>query len=123
MLIGLERFDYNNAIEIAVATIRTIGVVVALMNGQGLIGLAIVQRPIATTVRIAASIWATRALYPELHLASFEWDRDSARLLLTFGLTASLLHVSSAVMFYSDSLVIGAFFRSRWSPISRSPAI
>lgn len=108
VLIGLERFDYNNAIEIAVATIRTIGVVVALMNGQGLIGLAIVQL-IATTVRIAASIWATRKLYPELQLTSFEWDRDSARLLLTFGLTASLLHVSSAVMFYSDSLVIGAF--------------
>lgn len=108
VLIGLERFDYNNGIEIAVAAVRSIGVVVALKTGQGLIGLAVVQF-IATALRIVASAWVTRSLYPELRLMSWAWDRESARLLLTFGMSASLLHVSSAIMFYSDSLVIGAF--------------
>lgn len=108
VLIGLERFDYNNGIEILVAAVRSIGVVVALKTGQGLIGLAIVQF-VATALRIVASVWVTRSLYPQLNLVSWAWDADAARLLLTFGLSASLLHVSSAIMFYSDSLVIGAF--------------
>jgi O-antigen/teichoic acid export membrane protein len=108
VLVGLERFDWNNGIEIVVATVRSIGVVVALETGQGLIGLAVVQL-IATALRIVASVWVTRSLYPQLRLSSWEWDKESGRLLLTFGLTASLLHVSYAIMFYSDSLVIGAF--------------
>lgn len=107
ILIGLERFDYNNAIEIAVATVRTIGVVVVLKTEQGLIGLAVVQF-VATGLRIVASVVVTRRLYPQLNLTSWEWHPESGRLLLTYGLSASLLHVSYAVMFYSDSLVIGA---------------
>lgn len=108
VLCGLERFDYNNAVEIATTTLRTAGVILVLETGQGLIGLAVVQL-LATGLKIYASARMSRRLYPQLDLRAWRWDGESARMLLRYGLTASLLHVSYAIMFYSDSMVIGAY--------------
>jgi O-antigen/teichoic acid export membrane protein len=108
VLIGLERFDYNNAIEIVVGALRAIGVLVVLKLGYGLIALALIQ-VVTSILRLLANIHFTRRLYPQLDLSSWTWDRDSARLVFKFGLSASLLHVTGSLMLYSDSLVIGAF--------------
>jgi O-antigen/teichoic acid export membrane protein len=108
VLIGLERFDYNNGIEIVIGSLRAIGVLVALKTGQGLIGLALVQL-VATIARALANVYYARRLYPELNLTAWKWDSASGSLIFKFGLSASLLHVSGSLMLYSDSLVIGAF--------------
>ncbi len=108
VLIGLERFDYNNGVEIAVSILRVAGVLITLKTGQGLIGLAVVQL-VATVLRGVCNIFLVRWLYPELDLTPSTWDRESTRLIFKYGLTASMLHVSGALMLYSDSLVIGAF--------------
>ncbi len=108
VLIGLERFDYYNATEIAVGAVRAIGIVVALRSGYGLIALSLVQLA-ATLVRGAANVYFTRQLYPQLKIASLVWDSQSAQLIFKFGLSASFLHVTGSLMLYSDSLVIGAF--------------
>ncbi|MEP6492874.1 MAG: oligosaccharide flippase family protein [bacterium] len=108
VLIGLERFDYSNAIEIGVSAARAVAIVVALRSGYGLIALAVLQIA-ATLARALATVFYTRRLYPQLDIVPRTWDRESSRLIFGFGLTASLLHVTSSLMLYSDSLVIGAF--------------
>ena len=108
VLIGLERFDYNNGIEIAVGSLRAAAVVIVLRSGHGLVALALVQLGV-TLVRLIANIYFTRRLYPELDVWSRAWDPESARLVFKFGLTASFLHITGSLMLYSDSLVIGAF--------------
>ena len=107
VVVGLERFDYYNGVEIGIGALRAIGVIAALRSGHGLIALAIVQLA-ATAMRAIANVWLSRKLYPELRLSLSGWNRDSAKLILHFGLAASLLHIMGSLMLYSDSLVIGA---------------
>jgi O-antigen/teichoic acid export membrane protein len=107
VVIGLQRFDYNNAAEILLGALRAVAVVVALKTGHGLIALALVQL-VAAVARGVASAAIVQYLYPEIHLGRIGWDRESARMVVTFGLTSAVLYVSTAVMLYSDSLVIGA---------------
>jgi O-antigen/teichoic acid export membrane protein len=107
VVVGLERFDYSNAVEIAVGALRAVAVVLALHFGFGLITLALVQLG-ATVLRGGASLWLSRRLYPELGRARWEWDKEYLRLVFSFGISASFVHVTAALMQYSDSLVIGA---------------
>ena len=107
VLIGLERFDYNNAIEIVISAARAIAIVVAIHAGYGLIMLALVQLA-ATVVRGAASYALGHRLYPELGRMRWTWDREYLRLVFSFGISASFVHMAAALMLYSDSLVIGA---------------
>jgi O-antigen/teichoic acid export membrane protein len=107
VLIGLERFDYSNAMEISVGTFRAIAVVLALRQGYGLIVLALIQL-VATVLRGAGSVYYARRLYPELQLGLQRWDPESGQLIFKYGLTASFLHVTASLMAYGDSLVLGA---------------
>ena len=108
VVIGLERFDYYNAIEIIISAVRALTIVTVLKTGNGLIALALVQLG-AGLARGLANVWFSWKLYPQLHLSPRGWDRESAKLIFQFGLAASLLHVMGSLMLYSDSLVIGAF--------------
>jgi O-antigen/teichoic acid export membrane protein len=108
IIIGLERFDYYNTIEIVLGIARAVAVVAVLKTGHGLVALALVQLA-ATLARAIANVYYTRKLYPGLDLSPWAWDRASARLILEFGLAASLIHVTASLLLYSDSLVIGAF--------------
>ena len=107
VLIGLERFDYSNAIEIGVGAARAVAVVLALHFGYGLIMLALVQLA-ATLIRGGANYSLSHRFYPELGLPTWKWDPEYLRLVFAFGISASFIHVTGALMVYSDSLVIGA---------------
>lgn len=107
VLIGLERFDYANAMEISIGALRAIAVVVALKQGYGLITLALIQLS-ATALRGGGGFYFARKLYPALNLGVQRWDRESGRLIFKYGLTASFLHVTASLMAYGDTLVLGA---------------
>jgi O-antigen/teichoic acid export membrane protein len=107
VLIGLERFDYSNALEISVGTFRAIAVVLALKERHGLIALSLIQL-FATILRGAGSVYYTRKFYPNLKLGVQRWDQESGRLIFKYGLTASFLHVTATLMAYGDTLVLGA---------------
>lgn len=103
---GVQRFDRQNAIGMAVAVLRAVGVVGALELGSGLLGLACVQLGSAVLHGLAIS-WLARRLYPELSMGRRDWGSAQLRLLLTFGLASALLNVAAMVNDYSSSVVIG----------------
>jgi O-antigen/teichoic acid export membrane protein len=51
----------------------------------------------------------TARLYPELHVSPRGFDYVHLRSILSFGLLSSALHISNALLYATDSLVIGAF--------------
>jgi O-antigen/teichoic acid export membrane protein len=108
IVIGLQRFDYGNAVEIVTQGVRAGAIVAALRAGGGLIALAAIQLAVSV-LRGAADVWLSRRLYPELRVRWGVWDRAALKLIFGFGLTSSLLQVLGGVVLYSDSLVIGAF--------------
>ncbi len=107
VVIGIQRFDYGNAVEVVVVAARAVAILVALREGYGLIALAVIQLA-SSLLRAVADFSLSRRVYPELRIAWRHWDRESARAIVSFGGVSALLQSLGAVVLYSDSLVIGA---------------
>jgi len=108
IVIGLQRFDYANAVEIVTQGLRAAGIVLALRHGYGLLALASIQLA-ASCARGGADFWLSQRLYPELRLRPGTWDRSWVSVILGYGVASSLLQVLGGIVLNSDSLVIGAF--------------
>jgi len=105
---GLERFDINSGIEILLTAIRAIAVVIALREGYGLVALGCIHLAISIVYGLAA--WAAaRRLYPALRLRFRVSLLPHIRTILSFSLALSALHITTMVIYYSDTMVIAAF--------------
>lgn len=107
VIVALHRFDYLNGVEIAVTLARTVATVVALEQGGGLVALSVIA-----FVAAAARTWIyfrnLRRLYPELKIPlGGAWDLVPK--VVAFGAVSTLIHVSTALINYSDSIIIGVF--------------
>lgn len=105
---GLQRFDLSNLIEILSTTCRAAAIVVALDSGKGLLGLALIQLSFSLG-NLCAYVVVSRRLYPELRARPADCDRPHLKLIFSFSTYAFLLQISSFLIFYTDSVVIGAF--------------
>jgi O-antigen/teichoic acid export membrane protein len=107
VIVALHRFDYLNGVEIAVLLVRTAATVFALEQGGGLIALATIQL-VAAVARTWIYLVNLRSLYPDLRIRlAGAWDLVPK--VVAFGAISTLLHVSSALINYSDSIIIGVF--------------
>jgi O-antigen/teichoic acid export membrane protein len=107
IVVGRQRFDSLNGLNVGLAVLRAGAIVLTLRGGGGLVGLALVQLGIST-LQTGATVWLSRRVYPALRLSLASWRYAHLRTVLAFGVWSSLLHVSGAVLNYSDAVVIGA---------------
>ncbi|MDB4915878.1 MAG: polysaccharide biosynthesis protein [Gemmatimonadetes bacterium] len=107
-LAALQRFDLQGLIGIVVGGLRAAAIVIGLGPGAGLLGLSLIQLA-ATVCQGTAQYVLTRRLYPELKLALRGLERAEIRRIFSFSMYSSLLHVSAALIFSADALVIGSF--------------
>jgi O-antigen/teichoic acid export membrane protein len=108
ILVGLQRFDLTNSIEIGINLLRAGTIVVALYWGCGILTLACIQLGF-TLARWMANIGLARHLYPELRVHLSQANRAGVKLIFSFSVFSFLLHVSSSLIYASDNVVIGAF--------------
>jgi O-antigen/teichoic acid export membrane protein len=108
ILVGLQRFDLTNSIEVGINILRAGATVFALHLGYGIITLACLQLGF-TVARWVANIILVRHLYPELRIQLSLADRAGAKLILSFSVFSFLLHVSGSLIFATDNVVIGAY--------------
>jgi O-antigen/teichoic acid export membrane protein len=104
---GLQRFDVISGIEIVVTTLRTVVVVLALMDGAGLVALAWIHFGGSVLSGLAARYYARR-VYPELRLEFRTPLMPRIRQILTFSIYLSAIHVLGAIIYYTGTLVIAA---------------
>lgn len=108
VVIGLQRFDFANSIEVVVEACRAIAIIVALRAGLGLVALAIIQLGMSTA-RGLASFWLSRRVYPELRV-TFDLARSGqVASIFSFSVSVLLLQASGMLILYTDSVVIGTF--------------
>jgi O-antigen/teichoic acid export membrane protein len=105
---ALQRFDLSNGVEIVSTALRTTVIVLVLSNGRGLISLALVQLLFGVITGTAYLMLAFR-LYPRLTIQFSRCDKENLRLIFSFSSYAFLLQASTYMIFYTDSVVIGAF--------------
>ncbi len=105
---GVQRFDLANGIEIAAALLRAAVIVVALSAGYGLLALALIHAGFALAIGAAYAACAMY-VYPQLQVGRRWANAAQLRLIFSFSLFSFVLHVSFYLIYYTDSLVIGAF--------------
>jgi O-antigen/teichoic acid export membrane protein len=105
---AMQRFDLSSGMEIAIGAARAIAVIVAFQLGGGIIALALVQLA-ASVARGVVAFILSRYLYPELRPSLWNWSSVEMRMIFSFGVFASLLHISNMVVTSADSLIISAF--------------
>jgi O-antigen/teichoic acid export membrane protein len=105
---GLERFDISSGLEIAITTIRTIAVVVALQAGHGLVMLGCIH--LAASILHGLAAWITvKRIYPALRLSFHGPLKPHIKTIVSFSAFLSLIHVFSLLIYYSNALIIAAF--------------
>jgi O-antigen/teichoic acid export membrane protein len=108
ILVGLQRFDLTNGIEVSISLLRSGAIVLALHFGCGIVTLACLQLAF-TVARWATNIVLTRHYYPELHIRFASADRAGIKLIFSFSAYSFLMHVSASLIYASDNVVIGAY--------------
>lgn len=108
ILTALQRFDLQNLIEIVSGILRNTAIVVALLRGHGLVALALIQL-IFGLMNCTVYMWTSGRGYPELRVRFAECDLPHLRMILSFSLYAFFINISTNLIFYTDSVVIGYF--------------
>jgi O-antigen/teichoic acid export membrane protein len=108
VVVGLQQFEISNAVEISLAIVKAVAILLTLGNGRGLLALAIIQL-VFSGLTLVTYVLTSRRLYPQLRVRYMLSDKASAQLIFSFGSYMFLLNVSSYLIFYTDSLVVGAF--------------
>lgn len=108
IIAGLQRFDIGSGLEIAVTAVRTIAVVTALLQGYGLVALAVVH--LAASALNGFMAWLiVRRLYPELRVRLRAVQRAHVRAILSFSVFLSAIHILGALIYYANVFVISVF--------------
>ena len=107
IVVGLQRFDIAAKIDVVANIVRALAVYTALNMGYGLVGLATVQLVVAVGL-VSADILVARHLYPELRARPGPLDRSAVHDIVSFSFYSTLFNSASMIVFYSDSVVIGA---------------
>ncbi len=108
ILVGLQRFDVTNSVEILINLLRAAAIVLTLRAGYGIVTLAMVQLGF-TVLRWAANIWLACRFYPQLKIRLSRASRTGMKLIFSFSVFSFLLHVSGSLIYATDNIVIGAF--------------
>lgn len=107
-LSGLQRYDIANTIGIGVGIARTLGFVVVLHMGGGLVGLAWTSLLMNLAGHGLSAIYARRLL-PELRISWRLVEREHLVLVGSYSGYAFVGALASSIAFQTDSLVITAF--------------
>jgi len=108
VLVGLQRFDLTNSIEILNSAARAVIVILALHSGFGIITLAFVQL-FFTVTRFVASYHLAHHYYPELQVRPLKADRVNLKSVFSFSFFTFLMQVSASLIYASDNVLIGAY--------------
>jgi len=108
IVVGVQRFDWLNGVNIALAVAQAIAILLLLHAGGGLVELALAQLGV-TLLRGGMSAWLSRRVYPQVRFRTTLWSRAHLGIIFSFGITSALIQAAAAVINYADALVIGAF--------------
>lgn len=108
LVTAYERFDLFNGMSVGVLAFRTAGIVLVLLRGGGLIGLALVTLG-GEIVGLALAVLAAKRVCSFLR---FRWHLASrARLkeLVGFGIAMLVNAISQRVIYFTSLLIVGWF--------------
>jgi O-antigen/teichoic acid export membrane protein len=107
-LVGLQEFKFINFTSIIINTIRSIFLVWALSHGAGLLMLAMLQL-LQSLVRAGCQYLFIRKKYAYMRFDRYAVERQTIYSIYNYSIYSFIIAVALKLLFYSDSVVIGAF--------------
>jgi len=105
-LAGFQRFDIGNSLYIIEDIVRTVVMVLLLMQGHGLAALALAILGTSLVRQVIAIVWVRR-LYPHLRFDLKQADRATARDLLDYSKITFAITLGWLVIYNTDSVLLG----------------
>jgi O-antigen/teichoic acid export membrane protein len=108
VLSALNRYDLQSFATLAQLGLRTLGVVLVLRSGRGIIAIAVCEF-VAALAGSVLLVWIARRIYPELQVRLTKPDREILRQLWSYSFYVFLVTVAIQLVYQTDNLVVGAF--------------
>jgi len=108
ILSGLQRYDIINIVMLALLALRTILMVVLLLQGYGLLTAGLIFGLSEIVVRIIHSIFVKRLL-PKVSLSLGKIDLHLFKEMLTYGINTFMYAMGAIIIYHASNLIIGIF--------------
>lgn len=108
VLVALERYDILSRIGIAASLVQAALTVIVLNRGYGIVALAVVAL-FVTAVQYGVIAWFAKRLYAPLRVGWDLVDTTGRKELLSFSAYRFVYIVANQLIFYTDTIVVGAF--------------
>ncbi len=103
-----HRFDITTMFNVGARIAQTIGIVLLLELGYGLVAMAFMVAAMTLLAKLSINYIRIRK-YPENRFSFAAIDREKTRMLLGYGWFSFLIVATWIVIFQTDNIVIGAF--------------
>jgi O-antigen/teichoic acid export membrane protein len=108
MISGLQRYEITNGLSIVFAILKLVLLIIFINQGYGIIALALIT-VVLTQVKYLIFFVVVKKLIPEYNFKFLYYNREAAKKILSFSFKTFLLVVSEMAVYYSDTIIIGAF--------------
>ncbi|MBM3262405.1 MAG: oligosaccharide flippase family protein [candidate division Zixibacteria bacterium] len=108
IMIGLQRMDTLNKINIGASTLGVVGTVIALEGGYGLRGL-VVSSGVVAVISTVVTVVAASALMPGLRLNPFLAEWTMFRQMFGFGTKLQVAKLANLLTYQLNSLLVSRF--------------
>ncbi len=109
VLNGLQRMDVTNKINMAVATVRALGMAVCIVFDFGLKGL-MVNQLFVSLLKGLVMLRAAYCVQPQLRLRPWTFPASLFREMYGFGAKVQVSRIAQMIAFQMDRVLIGLFF-------------
>lgn len=108
LLVGLQRYDYINRINIFLLVVRTVAIVSLLSYGFGIIAISTVQVSTQGLLGILL-VWVSYKTYPSLRLRLSLLKKETVRILYGYSGFILMNNIAMFSLFYSGEVLVGMF--------------
>ncbi len=108
VILGLQRNDIENLIQLSALALRAVGIYLVLSQGFGIVGMASVMLTCMLIASLASFVFS-RKLLPDSKLSTAAVDREGVSMVRSFSGASFLSMVAGQLIFYSDSFIVGHF--------------
>jgi len=111
VLVGFQRYDQLNKVNILLLGLRTIAIIVVLSIGFGIVAVSGIQ--LASQVLLGALLaWYAYRQYPSLRIRMAACTKDTAKMLYSYSGFMLLNNLAMYSLFYSGEVLVGIYMGS-----------
>ena len=104
-----DRFDLSNAVDLLMLALRTVGTVLVLIWGYGILGLTLVVVG-CNLVGLAGNLFLAHRVYPPLRIWPLMFSRERLRELYSYGIFAFISAVAVRIIGQTNLVIAGMAF-------------